>query len=110
MSLIGSPSGCAGGEVGLSFGGDHDGPIVFMAETVSAAPRIVVFEPARIGETEDRSRSGRLVGKRSCLAAVIRGCGLGRAVRGQVAATHDAMPGIAERHRGAAGVGVAHEW
>jgi hypothetical protein len=34
LSFIGSPSGCAGGEVRLSFGRNHDGPIVFMAEAV----------------------------------------------------------------------------
>src|SRR4051794_18610445 len=41
LSFIGSPSGCAGGEVRLSFGRDHDGPTVFMAEAVVIAPIIM---------------------------------------------------------------------
>jgi len=34
LSFIGSPGGCAGSEVWLSLGRDHDGPLVFMAEAV----------------------------------------------------------------------------
>src|SRR5580698_1985335 len=86
-SFIGSPGGCAGVEVRLSLGRDHDGPVVFMAEVVLISPIIVVLKATHIGETEDRSWNGRLVGKRPCLAAIIRGCGLGGAVRSQVAAT-----------------------
>ena len=40
LSFIGSPSGCAGGEVRLSFVRDYDGPIVFMAEAILMGPRL----------------------------------------------------------------------
>ena len=109
LSFIGSPSGRAGFEVRLSLGSNHHGSVVFMAEFVLIAPIIVVFKAAHIGEAEDRSRNRRLGGKRPCLAAIIRGRGLGIAVARQVATTHNAMPGIAKRHREPARVGVAPE-
>src|SRR5271170_3247983 len=98
LSFIGAPRGRAGAKVRLSLRRDHHTPVVFMAEVVSMAPIIAVFHATHIGKTEDRSRNRRLRRKRPSLAAVIRGCGLRSAVRGQVAATHNAVPRIAESH------------
>src|SRR6478672_9705882 len=71
LSFIGSPGGCAGSEVWLSLGRDHDGPLVLMAEAVPVIPIIAVFAATHIGETEDRSWNGRLLGERPGLAAIV---------------------------------------
>jgi hypothetical protein len=62
LSFIGSPSGRAGAEVRLSFGSNHDGPVVFMTEVALMAPIVVALESTSIGETEDRSWNGGLPG------------------------------------------------
>ena len=107
LSFIRSPSGCARFEVRLSLAVTTTVRSYSWPNSSLIAPIIVVFQAAHIGEAEDRSRNRRLGGKRPCLAAIIRGGGLGIAVARQVAATHNAMPGIAKRYREAARVSIA---
>src|SRR3984957_13393744 len=110
LSFVWTPGGCAGGEVRLSLRRDHDGAVVFVAGVVSIPPIIVVFNTTHIGETEDCSWNRGLGRKRPLLSAITRSCRLRSAVVGQVAATHNAVPWIAERYREGACIGVAHEW
>ena len=109
LSFVWTPCGCAGAEVRQSFSGDHHTAVMFVGEVVSMAPIILVFRATRIGETEDRSCNGRFGGEGPTLTAIMRGCRLGSTVRGQVATTDNAMPGIAESHREATRTGVAYQ-
>src|SRR5579862_4257338 len=99
LSFVGSPSRRTGAEIRLSLGRYYDGPIVFMARMVFPIPvvRVVsLFKATGIGETEDRSWSGRLIRKLPCLAAIVGTCCLGTAVGRQITTAHDPVAGIPE--------------
>src|ERR1700685_293510 len=126
-AFVGSPGRGSGGEIRLGLGGNDDGMVVLVVVIVAARTAavggqhgaIVVLaagfsvtvaaSAADVGEAENGSLHRRLVGKSPGLAGNGRGCHASGVVGSQVAATQNAMPGIAEGHRDAASGGRAHE-
>ena len=73
--------------------------MVFMVNVLLEVVTIAMASVADVGQTENGSGYGRLVGKSPGLAAIVRGCRIGGGVCGQVTASHHTIPRVAKSHR-----------